>query len=104
MLRFIMDDMRSSNIEGVRRFLNSNPLQADIKKMIYVAAMNDHTACEKIMLPHSLVPGSQMKHNDALRAANNGHVECGIVDPRVQPSLAQQRFVWGGGSASSKLY
>lgn len=69
--------VQCGNTQGVQLFLESTPSKSDIQKLIYVAAMNGHTACVKMMLPHSLVPGSQMKHNDALRAAAlNGHVEC----------------------------
>jgi hypothetical protein len=69
--------VQCGNTQGVQLFLESTPSKSDVQKMIYVAALNGHTECVKMMLPHSLVPGSQMNHNDALiSAAYKGHDEC----------------------------
>lgn len=68
----IMDDVRSGNIEGVQRFLNSNPLQSDMQKMIEVAAVNDRLQCLRMILSCS-----EMTHDRALvLAAGQGHAQC----------------------------
>lgn len=73
----IMKDVQLGNIDGVQRFLNSHPSKSDIQNMIYVAAGNGRAACVKMMLPVSLVAGSQIKHTNALKiAARKGHAQC----------------------------
>lgn len=72
-----IEHVKSGNIEGVQDFLDVNPSKSNIQKLIYLAARYGQLQCLTLMLPVSLVPGSQMKHNDALlAAASNGRVAC----------------------------
>lgn len=72
-----INDAKLGSIEAIQSFLASNPSKSNIRGMINLIALYGHTECVKMMLPHSVAPGSHIKHNDALRrAASKGHASC----------------------------